>query len=226
MRPLLLAAVGFVLLIACANVANLLLVRSSSRQKEIAIRLAMGASRFRLVRQLMTESLLLAFAGGALGLLMAVWGVEGLATGIPESFSRFIPGWHKLEIDKTALVFTLIISRLHRAAVRASSRFAGYEDEPERSLERRRQGLFRQERAQPHAQHSGRVGNRVVYDPFDRRGADDQKLRRGAASQTWESIRPACLQCRSRSLTRNTRRRNSESTFINTCSLAWRRFRT
>jgi putative ABC transport system permease protein len=108
--PILLAAVGFVLLIACANVANLLLVRSSSRQKEIAIRLAMGASRFRLVRQLMTESLLLACAGGALGLLMAVWGVEGLATGIPESFSRFIPGWNKLQIDKTALVFTLIIS--------------------------------------------------------------------------------------------------------------------
>ncbi|HEX5736622.1 MAG TPA: ABC transporter permease [Blastocatellia bacterium] len=108
--PIVLAAVGFVLLIACTNVANLLLVRSSARQKEIAIRLAMGASRFRLIRQLMTESLLLALAGGALGLLMAVWGVEGLSTGIPESFSKFIPGWHKLEIDKTALVFTLIIS--------------------------------------------------------------------------------------------------------------------
>jgi len=110
--PFLLGSVGFVLLIACTNVANLLLVRSSSRQKEIAIRLALGASRFRLIRQLLTESLLLAFAGGALGLLLSVWGIEGLATGIPDSFSKFIPGWHKLEIDKTALVFTLIISVL------------------------------------------------------------------------------------------------------------------
>jgi putative ABC transport system permease protein len=108
--PILLASVGFVLLIACANVANLLLVRSAGRQKEIAIRLAMGASRFRLIRQLLTESLLLALMGGALGLLLAVWGVEGLATGIPDSFSQFIPGWRKLEIDKTALVFTLVIS--------------------------------------------------------------------------------------------------------------------
>jgi len=108
--PVMLAAIGFVLLIACTNVANLLLVRGASRQKEIAIRLALGASRWRLVRQLLTESLLLSVAGGALGLLLSVWGVKSLARAIPEDFSRFIPGWHNLVINRTAFAFTLIVS--------------------------------------------------------------------------------------------------------------------
>lgn len=110
--PVMLAAVGFVLLIACANVANLLLVRGASRQKEIAIRLAMGASRWRLVRQLLTESLILSLAGGALGLLISVWGIKSLARGIPDDFSKFIPGWHNLVINRTAFVFTLCVSVL------------------------------------------------------------------------------------------------------------------
>ena len=108
--PITLGAVGFVLLIACANVANLLLVRGSSRQKEIAIRLAMGASRWRLMRQLLTESLLLSLIGGALGLLASVWGIRALSRAIPEEFSKYIPGWHNLVINRTAFFFTLIVS--------------------------------------------------------------------------------------------------------------------
>jgi putative ABC transport system permease protein len=108
--PVMLAAMSFVLLIACANVANLLLVRGSSRQKEIAIRMAMGASRGRLARQLLTESLLLSLAGGLFGLLLSIWGLKSLSRAIPDDFSKFIPGWQNLTLNLTTLVFTLVVS--------------------------------------------------------------------------------------------------------------------
>jgi putative ABC transport system permease protein len=103
---MILGAVGFVLLVACANVANLLLARSTARQKEMTIRAAIGAARGQLIRQLLTESLLLAFLGGGLGLLIAFWG-----TGVIEKIgSKINPMFNGFRIDLRCLAFTLGVS--------------------------------------------------------------------------------------------------------------------
>ncbi len=102
----LLGAVGFVLLIACANVANLMLARAAARQKEVAIRTALGADRWSLVRQLLTESVLLACIGGAVGLVVAYASIRGLVAMNPGN----IPGIAALAIDARVVLFTLVIS--------------------------------------------------------------------------------------------------------------------
>jgi putative ABC transport system permease protein len=104
----LLGAVGLVLLIACANVANLLLARSAARQKEIAIRAAMGASRARVLRQMLTESILLSAIGGIAGLVLSIWLTDVLASMLPEGAPRFA----QIGIDYRVLIFAFGVSAL------------------------------------------------------------------------------------------------------------------
>jgi predicted permease len=102
----LLGAVAFVLLIACVNVANLQLARSSSRAREFAIRAAMGAGQSRVIRQLLTESILLGLAGGAIGLVLAAWGTQAALRILPET----LPRAQDVDLDGRVLLFTLFAS--------------------------------------------------------------------------------------------------------------------
>ena len=103
-----LGVAGLILLVACINVANLMLVRAAERQKEIAIRLALGAGRWRIIRQLLSESILLSLVSGVTGLLIGVWMMEGLLKLAPEGMPRL----NQTKLDTTVLLFTLGVSLL------------------------------------------------------------------------------------------------------------------
>ncbi len=117
----LLGAVVFVLLIACANVANLLLVRATVRKREIAIRAAIGAGRGRIIRQLLTESVVLSAMGGALGLVIGMIGIRALLAVNPGNIPRIGVGGAGVGVDWRVLAFTAVVSLADRSRLRAGA---------------------------------------------------------------------------------------------------------
>jgi predicted permease len=153
-RPMLLVLLGavmMVLLIACANAANLLLARASSRQREIAVRLAMGAPRQRVIRQLMTESLFISILGGALGLALAFGGVKALVSLLPTDFPRA----QDIHVSVPVLAFTFLISALTGILFGVAPAFQAARIDP-------RQGLQKGGRATTAGRHQSRLRNALV----------------------------------------------------------------
>lgn len=109
---LMLASAGFLLLIVCANVANLQFARSAARSREIAIRSALGAARGRIVRQLLVENLLLAFAGAAIGILFAVWSLDLMRSTMTPEVEQYLPGWRRIGVNAPTLIYTVLLTTL------------------------------------------------------------------------------------------------------------------
>jgi predicted permease len=151
MLLVLLGSVGIVLLIACANAANLLMARASARQREIAVRLAMGAPRSRVVRQLLTESLLISLTGGALGLALAFGGVHALVSLLPADFPRS----HDIHVSGPVLLFTLLVSLMTGILFGLAPALQASRTDP-------KEGLQKAGRTSTASRNQGRLRNALV----------------------------------------------------------------
>ena len=163
---MLLGAVAFGLLIACVNVSNLLLARSTGRAREFAVRPALGAGRWRLVRQVLTESTVLALAGGGLGFLVAAWGTIAAIAALPNA----LPRTDEIGLDSRVLLFTFCCFSVHRNVVRVDSHVEGVASEIfSETLEERRAGGG-QRNTPPRTRNPRHGGNGAGGGLADRRG--------------------------------------------------------
>ena len=192
----LLAAVGFLLLIACANVANLLLARSMGRSREFAIRAALGANHMRVIRQLLTESVLLAGLGGALGLLLAYWGTKAVLSTLPGA----LPRANEVSLDSRVLLFTMALSLFAGIVFGLAPALKTSRVELQEILQRERPRLER--RAPPAAGSFRRRRSSHGVGIARRRRTDGSQPRRALARRSWLQSEPRdhfqlCL-CRQR----------------------------